>query len=87
MPVQELQAQLDALREELDRNPPATQEERDELAQLMQQIEARVQLENATHADSLVDNVNYAAERFEVKHPGLAGALRNVIQTLGNIGV
>lgn len=87
MPARELQAQLDALRDEIERNPPATLEERAELTELMHQLQARVELENATHADSLVDNVNYAAERFEVKHPGLAGTLRNIVQTLGNIGI
>jgi len=87
VPALELQTQLDALREELDRNPPSTPEERAELTDLMEQLQARVELENATHADSLVDNVNYAAERFEVKHPGLAGTLRNIVQTLGSIGI
>lgn len=87
MPARELQTQLAALREELERNPPATLEERAELNDLMRQIETRMQLEDATQSDSLVDGVNLAAERFEVEHPGLAGALRNIMQTLGNIGI
>jgi hypothetical protein len=89
MPARELQAQLDALREEYDRNPPATVEEKADLEALMQQLQARLELENAhaTQSDSLVDGVNLAAERFEVSHPGLAGALRNIMQTLGSIGI
>ena len=89
MPASELQAQLHALREEVTRNPPATPQEKAELEALMQQIQARIELENAhaTQSDSLVDGVNLAAERFEVSHPGLAGALRNIIQTLGSIGI
>jgi hypothetical protein len=89
MPARELQAQLSALREEYDRNPPATVEEKADLENLMQQVQARLELENAhaTQSDSLVDGVNLAAERFEVSHPGLAGALRNIMQTLGSIGI
>lgn len=89
MPARELQAQLDALREEYDRNPPATVEEKADLEALMQQIQARLELENAhaIQSDSLVDGVNLAAERFEVSHPSLAGALRNIMQTLGSIGI
>lgn len=89
MPASELQAQLRLLREELERNPPATVQERADLEVLMEQIQARIELENAhaTQSDSLVDSVNLAAERFEVSHPGLTGALRNIIQTLGNIGI
>lgn len=89
MPARELQAQLDALRDEYDRNPPATVEEKADLEALMQQLQARLELENAhaTQSDSLVDGVNLAAERFEVSHPGLAGALRNIMQTLGSIGI
>ncbi|PIH71638.1 chromosome partitioning protein ParA, partial [Pseudomonas syringae pv. actinidiae] len=33
------------------------------------------------------DGVNLAVERFELEHPTIAGTLRNIVQTLGNIGV
>lgn len=89
MPAQELQAQLDTLREQLDQNPPLSEEERQHLHDLMAQIQDQLELENATQTQttSLADGVNLAVERFEVQHPTIAGTLRNIVQTLGNIGI
>ncbi|MCQ9393272.1 DUF4404 family protein [Pseudomonas viridiflava] len=88
MPARELQEQLDTLREQLEQNPPLSVAERDNLHELMAQIQTRIELENATHEDpSLADGVNLAVERFELEHPAIAGTLRNVLQTLGNIGI
>ncbi|AKJ99696.1 DUF4404 family protein [Pseudomonas sp. MS646] len=83
----ELQAQLDTLREQLDQNPPLSEPERESLHQLMAQIEAEIQLENQLQDSNLVDGVNLAVERFELEHPTIAGTLRNIVQTLGNIGI
>lgn len=87
MPARELQAQLDTLREQLDQNPPMTEEERADLHTLMAQIEAEIAVETATQDNNLADGVNLAVERFEVEHPGIAGTLRNIVMTLGNIGI
>ncbi|MFK7608200.1 MULTISPECIES: DUF4404 family protein [unclassified Pseudomonas] len=87
MPARELQQQLDTLREQLEQNPPLTQEERDHLNDLSTQIQAQIDIEKATSDSSLADNVNLAVERFELDHPALAGTLRNIVQTLGNIGI
>lgn len=87
MPAAELQQQLTELREQLDKNQTLSLEEREDMHALMQQIEARIQLESATNDNNLVDGVNLAVERFEVAHPGVAGTLRNIVQTLGNIGI
>ncbi|KWS99465.1 chromosome segregation ATPase [Pseudomonas syringae pv. avii] len=89
MPARELQKQLDTLREQLEYNPPMSESERDDLNELMQQIEMKIQLEQATHEQdsSLADGVNLAVERFDLEHPTIAGTLRNIVQTLGNIGV
>jgi len=87
MPARELQEQLDTLREQLEQNPPLTQEERDHLNQLSTQIQAQIDIEKATNDSSLADSVNLAVERFEVEHPTLAVTLRNIVQTLGNIGI
>jgi len=87
MPARELQQQLDTLREQLEQNPPLTQEERDHLNQLSTQIQAQIDSEKATNDSSLADSVNLAVERFEVDHPTLAVTLRNIVQTLGNIGI
>lgn len=87
MPARELQEQLDTLREQLEQNPPLSQAERDNLQDLMQQIELEIKLENATQDSNLADGVNLAVERFELEHPAIAGTLRNIVQTLGNIGI
>ena len=87
MPARELQQQLDALREQLDQNAPLTEEEREHLNDLAKQIEAEIALEKATNDSSLADNVNLAVERFEVEHPSLAVTLRNIVQTLGSMGI
>ncbi|ROM91019.1 MULTISPECIES: DUF4404 family protein [Pseudomonas] len=87
MPARELQEQLNALREQLEQNPPLSEAERDDLHKLMEQIEAEIKLETATQDTSLADGVNLAVERFEVEHPALAATLRNIVQTLGNIGI
>ena len=89
MPARELQDQLNTLRDQLEQNPPLSEAERDNLRELMQQIETKIQLENATHEQdaSLADGVNLAVERFELEHPAIAGTLRNIVQTLGNIGI
>lgn len=87
MPARELQEQLNTLREQLEQNPPLSEAERENLQVLMQQIQTQIELEAATQDSSLSDNVNMAVERFELKHPGIAGTLRNIVQTLGNIGI
>ncbi|WP_339477330.1 DUF4404 family protein [Pseudomonas fluorescens] len=87
MPAQELQKQLDTLREQLDQNPPLTEAEREDLRTLMQQIELELELETKTQDASLADGVNLAVERFEVEHPAIASTLRNIINTLGSMGI
>ena len=87
MPARELQEQLDALREQIDQNPPLSQEERVHLNELAQQIEAQLNLESATNDTNLTDSVTLAVERFELDHPTLATTLRNIVQTLGNMGI
>jgi hypothetical protein len=87
MPARELQEQLTTLREQLDQNPPLTEAERDDLHQLMAQIQSQIELETRTQDTSVADGVNLAVERFELEHPGIAGTLRNIVQTLGNIRI
>ena len=87
MPARELQQQLDALREQIDQNPPLSQEERVHLNELAQKIEAQLNLESATNDTNLTDSVTLAVERFELDHPTLATTLRNIVQTLGNMGI
>lgn len=87
MPARELQEQLNALREQLEQNPPLTEAERADLHALMQQISLELELETKTKDVNLADGVNRAVERFELEHPTLAGTLRNIAQALGNMGI
>ncbi|HCN63194.1 MAG TPA: DUF4404 domain-containing protein [Pseudomonas sp.] len=87
MPARELQEQLNTLREQLDQNPPLDIEQREQLNDLAKQIEAEIALERTTNDNSLADSVNLAVERFEVEHPSLAVTLRNIVQTLGSMGI
>ncbi|CAG8865523.1 hypothetical protein PS627_01440 [Pseudomonas fluorescens] len=87
MPARELQEQLDSLREQLERNPPLTLEERDDLHKMMEQIEAQLKLEQASHDNNLSDGVNLAVERFEAKHPDLTITLRNIATYLHSMGI
>ena len=87
MPARELKKQLDTLREQLEQNPPLSEAERADLHALMQQIELELELETRTQDSNIADNVNLAVERFELDHPTIAGTLRNIVNTLGSMGI
>ncbi|MCG6577564.1 DUF4404 family protein [Pseudomonas sp. AF32] len=84
---EDLQEKLNKLRVQLDQDPPLSEPDREHLQQLMSQIEAEIALENTLQDTSLVDGVNLAVERFEISHPAVAGTLRNIMLTLGNMGI
>ncbi|WP_313087545.1 DUF4404 family protein [Pseudomonas sp.] len=88
MPEHDLQSQLAELRSQLAQDAPLSEEERAQLQAIAHDIELR--LANAgvvEQNDSLVDGVNLAVERFEVSHPNTAMTLRNIMQTLANMGI
>lgn len=87
MSVSDLQLQLNTLREQLEQNPQLTLEERGNLTEVMEQIQAQIELETVSQDPSISDGVNLAVERFEVDHPTIAGTLRNVLVTLGSMGI
>ncbi|WP_027611465.1 DUF4404 family protein [Pseudomonas sp. URIL14HWK12:I6] len=87
MPAQELQKQLDTLREQLEQNPPLSEAEREDLHTLMAQIESEIKLESATQDASIADGVNLAVDRFELEHPAIASTLRNIVNALGSMGI
>ncbi|MCW3150400.1 DUF4404 family protein [Stutzerimonas stutzeri] len=88
MPANDLQSQLEELRNQLAQDTPLTDEERASLQAIAQDIEARLADDGeAEYSDSLVDGVNLAVERFEVSHPSMAMTLRNIMQSLANMGI
>ena len=85
---QNLQQQLQQLRDQLASNPPLDSTERDSLLALLHEIESTVeQTPASTQDDSLVDGVSLAIERFEVSHPTLTATLRSILQSLANMGI
>ncbi len=88
MPANRLQQQLEDLRKQLAEGPPLSEEERASLYLLTQEIEFQLAQQAAQAPDAtLVDGVNLAVERFEVSHPTLAATLRNILQSLANMGI
>ena len=85
---QKLQQQLQQLHSELAKNPPLNDEERAALTTLLHDIEANLNATTDSAEDeSLVDGVNLAIERFDVSHPTLTATLRNILQSLANMGI
>lgn len=87
MPTRQLREELQKLREQLEQEPPLSEEQRGELETLIKDIELQLANEEALSDESLMDGVNLAVERFEVSHPTLAAALRSVVQSLANMGI
>lgn len=88
MPEHDLQSQLTELRSHLSQEAPLSEEEREALMALVRDIELRLENSEITdRSDSLVDGVHLAVERFEVSHPNTAMTLRNILQTLANMGI
>jgi hypothetical protein len=83
-----LQQHFQQLREELAVEGPLDADDRAALLELMQEIDLKLAQELASDPDaSLVDGVNLAVERFESQHPTLTGTLRNILQSLANMGI
>lgn len=88
MSATDLQHQLEYLREQLAETPQLTEEELASLRALTQDIEVELARQVAAAPDaSLVDGVNLAVERFDASHPTLSGTLRNIMQSLGSMGI
>ncbi len=76
------------LRTEIATDTPLDAEDRAALLELMQEIDLKLAKELASDPDAtLVDGVNLAVERFESQHPTLTGTLRNILQSLANMGI
>ena len=83
-----LQQQLQELRDQLAQQPPLSEDDRAALGTLLAEIEQHLARPNIDPQDtSLVDGVNLAVERFEVEYPTVAGTLRNIVQSLANMGI
>jgi len=82
-----LEEQINILRGQLEQQPPLSEEKREALEKLIAKFELQLELEPATQTPSISDDVNKAAIEFDAEHPIIAGTLRNIVTTLGNIGI
>ncbi|TVP88696.1 MAG: DUF4404 family protein [Pseudomonadaceae bacterium] len=92
MSAQRLKSQLESLQNTLDEaESPLTDEERTALQDVADSLQARLlaaEAQEQLESDpTLVDGVHLMVERFEAEHPSLTGTLRNIIQTLSNMGI
>ncbi|WP_168233447.1 DUF4404 family protein [Pseudomonas veronii] len=88
MPAREkLQEQVNILREQLEQEPPLPAKKREALEALLAKFEVQLELEPATQPPSISDDVSQAAIEFDAEHPVISGTLRNIMITLGNMGI
>jgi uncharacterized protein YukE len=83
MPRNELKQQLQALHETLKESPQVD----DETQTLLQQIAVDIGELEVGNAADLSERVQEQAVQFEQEHPALAEILRQIVDTLGRIGV
>ena len=92
MPEQQLRAQLEAVQQTLD-DPEIrlSAEERSSLEALTDHLEARLLVKEANEDGltdpNLVDGVNLMVEELSERYPTTAATLRNVMQSLANMGI
>ena len=82
MPNDTLKQQLQQLHSTLQQQPELSNEDRQLVKQIAQDIERL-----GAKDDDLNDRIRQQAIEFEQQHPALAEALRQVVDTLGRIGV
>ena len=92
MPEQQLRTQLEALNQTLnDPEIRLSAEERSSLEALADHIEARLLVREATEDNTtdptLVDGVNLMVEELSERYPTTAATVRNIMQTLSNMGI
>ena len=83
MPQQDLKQQLQQLHETLQQNPQLDDGSLELLHSIARDIDA---MDNSDAAD-IGERVQEQAIRFEQEHPTLSGILRQIVDTLGRIGV
>ena len=82
-----LEEQVEILRGQLEQDPPLSEEKREALEALIAKFELQLELEPATQTPSISDDVNQAAIELDAEHPVISGTLRNIMNTLGSMGI
>jgi len=87
MPHYELQLQLDRLSGQLENYQALSSGEREQLEQLIAQVQLQIKLDAAVPETNLLDSLEQAVESFEPEHPSLTATLRNIVQSLASMGI
>lgn len=87
MSSDKLKKQLESLLQDIDQLNVES-DKRAALEEVITAIESRLAPEPALSSDdSLVDQVDSLALRFDVEHPDLSASLKNIMITLSSMGV
>ncbi len=88
--MENLKRSLENLHNELKRSKQVDEESRKILRKLIDDIQKILDKEERASSGSkqnLLENLKESAQKFELTHPELAGAINIVINGLSNIGV
>ena len=85
MPRESLKQQLQQLHDTLQQHPQLDDESRELLQSIAGDIAGQTEAGQADEA--LTEQLQQQAIRFEQEHPTLAEVLRQIVDTLGRIGV
>ena len=63
------------------------EEARERLQSLVDELERRLDEDEAVEDEALMDSLRESVERFEVEHPRATGILNNIMVMLSNMGI
>jgi len=89
MSNEELKSRLDELHQELEKAGTLSLEERDMFGSLMADMVQIAQEESQPeeHDETLREKLEHKASDFDVDHPRLAGVIRQLLDSLGKMGI
>jgi hypothetical protein len=84
---EDLRAIVNRLRSEIDRARFADNDSRKRLAQLVTDVERKLESPDEEPDDSLPGRLKEAIGRFEAEHPRAADLLNQIALSLGSVGI
>ncbi|CBL45049.1 Hypothetical protein HDN1F_14660 [gamma proteobacterium HdN1] len=87
MSHERIQAQLQQLKEELDRDSTLNDQQREELVALAEKLELMMSGELDRPEQELLERLEQEVVLYEQEHPVLANVIDNVLNLLHSIGI
>jgi signal transduction histidine kinase len=88
MTEQRINDALAELRKEIERLEIGNQAAKERLANLVENIEQRIESSGTSEEDhDLVEEMKDAITHFEVEHPRITGIINDIMMTLSNVGI